>query len=329
MRFFISLICTTLLYCIFATTSRADTVLVVESYNSDFSWDASYLKGIADVLGDAHEIRTFALDTKRLPADQFEARAREAMEYFQQCQPALVILGDDNANRLLAPHLLKTGVPLVYLGLNNNPREYGLYGHPHVAGVMERPLLLQSLHIARRIAPFSVRKVLFLFDRSTTSDLIGREVFHGASFLELAGVRAEWLQVDTFADWADAVLGARKAGYDIVVLGLCQRLMDTCGKCREGDTVIRWTARNLSVPALGLWRFNIGQGKGGAAGLAHLGEQQGRIAGEIALRLLRGERSVLIPEKAEEGAFVFSRAEVARQGFVIPPELEGSAVIVE
>lgn len=311
-----------------ASQAWAGKVLVIESYHPGFSWDASYLRGLREVLAPDHEIRTFAMDTKRIAVEQYGKRAAEALAVFREYKPDLVVLGDDNATRLLAPDLLSTGVPIVFLGLNNNPREYDLYGHPHVAGLMERPLLFQSVNVARKICPFPIRRVMFLFDVSETSNLIASDVFRDGASKELFGIRVDMLQVATIDEWKDAVQNARKNGYDLIFAGLSQRLQDDDGGCCHDDNMISWTAQHSPVPCLGLWDFSIGRGRL-AAGLVHVGEYQGRAAGNLARRLLAGERSVSIPLAVEDGVIMYSRSEAARQGLVFPEGLAANAVVVE
>lgn len=313
---------------VLAQQAWAGKVLVIESYHQGFSWDESYLRGIYGVLSPEHEIRTFEMDTKRIPEEFFADKADEAFVLFQEYQPDLVVLADDNANRFMAPKLLGTGVPIVFLGLNNNPREYGLYGYSHVAGIIERPLLFASVNIARKISPFSMKKVLFLFDSSETSNLVVASAFHDGTSKDICGVRADARQVSTVAEWMETVRSAKKSGYDLIFVGLLQRLKDARGLCTKGESVLEWTVENAPVPCLGLWDFSIGKGKL-PAGLVHLGEYQGRAAGEIAKKLLAGERNVGVPLTVEEGVFMFSRSEAEKAGLIIPPALQADAVVVE
>ncbi len=323
--------CTCCLIFVLLASARqacAGKVLVIESYHQGFSWDASYLRGLREVLASDHEIRTFEMDTKRIPAEQFSRRAAEALAVFREYKPDLVVLGDDNAARLLAPALLAAAVPIVFLGLNNNPREYSLYGHPHVAGLMERPLLFQSVSVARKICPFPIRRVLFLFDVSETSNLIAGDVFHDGASKELLGIRADLRQVATVEEWKDAVQTAGENGYDLIFVGLSQRLEGAESGCCNDEDMVLWTAQHSPVPSFGLWDFSIGRGKL-AAGLVHVGEEQGRAAGNLARRLLAGERSVSIPLAVEDGVLMYSRFEAARLGLVFPAGLALNAVAVE
>lgn len=328
MRIVAGITCLVMLIFVLAAGANAKTILVVESYHSDFAWDRGYIDGLAQALGSGVKMHLFALDTKRIPDKRFKEKAREALKTFEALKPDLVVLADDNANLLLAPELLHRGVPIVYMGVNDNPRRYGLYGYPHVAGLMERPLIIRSVHLARKISPFPLRKMLFLFDSSVTANLIGRDVFGKEPALHVSGTQLDWVQVDTEAQWLQQVESARERGYDIVVLGLYHRLRDDTGAVADGDTVLKKTMARMQVPSMALWSFSIGKGKA-AAGLAHLASRQGRVAGEIALSLLRGDRGVSIPRAVEDGTIVISRSEALRQGFVIPPEIAAEALLLE
>ncbi len=311
-----------------ASSALAGKVLVVQSYHMGFAWDAGYMRGLTSVLEPEHEVRYFELDTKRLPETEFAAQAERALAIFHEWKPDLVVLADDNANKLLARTLLPTGVPIVYLGLNGNPRDYGLYGHEHVAGLMERPLLLPSVHMARKVYPQTLRRLLFLFDASLTSSRIAESTFEGKESLALGGIRADLKLVKTMEEWMNAVRGAAGT-YDMVILGLYQRLYDATGTTVVDDEeVLARTMREMPVPSLALWDYSVGRGRV-PAGMVHVGAYQGRVAGEIAQRMLAGERGVSIPLSVEDGVFMFSRFEARRQGLVIPPELEVNALIME
>lgn len=67
-------------------------ILLIESYHSSYLWDASYRKGLDQVLGSRCNILSFEMDTKRLPPSEFEIRTQKAWETYERENPALVIL---------------------------------------------------------------------------------------------------------------------------------------------------------------------------------------------------------------------------------------------
>lgn len=80
----------------------------------------------------------------------------------------LVILGDDNAINLLARRITADNTPVVYLGMNGNPRDHGFYGVKNLTGVLERPLMKRNVHEMGQLAD-GAKRALILFDDSEVS----------------------------------------------------------------------------------------------------------------------------------------------------------------
>ena len=86
-----------------------EKVLVIHSYDQDLDWTKQCNRGISGVLADTAALEFVYLDTKRIPESAFRQRADEAMETFRRFAPDVVMLGDDNALRLLGPMIGETG----------------------------------------------------------------------------------------------------------------------------------------------------------------------------------------------------------------------------
>ncbi len=63
------------------------TILVIESYHAQYPWDISYKKGLENILGNDYSLVHFEMDTKRLPASQYEERAQLAFEIYEKQIP--------------------------------------------------------------------------------------------------------------------------------------------------------------------------------------------------------------------------------------------------
>ncbi len=83
-------------------------ILVIESYHGEYPWDISYKKGLENALGARYNLIYFEMDTKRLSVESHEHRSMIAFKRFNDIQPALVILGDDNALKHMGPKLANT-----------------------------------------------------------------------------------------------------------------------------------------------------------------------------------------------------------------------------
>ena len=103
------------------------------------------IAGLQQYLKGEHHISHLYLDTKRQPHQDPERLVSQGMAAYQARKPALVVLGDDNAISALARPIAALGTPVVFLGMNENPRPKGLVGHPLITGVLERPLLKRNI----------------------------------------------------------------------------------------------------------------------------------------------------------------------------------------
>ncbi|MEF1255425.1 MULTISPECIES: hypothetical protein [unclassified Vibrio] len=102
---------------IFSSQALATKVLLIESYHSGYSWDASYIEGIKQTLLPSIEFETFQMDTKRLPMEQFERKSDQAFTAYQEFKPDIVMLGDDNALSYMLLKLYDEPISIVFLQL--------------------------------------------------------------------------------------------------------------------------------------------------------------------------------------------------------------------
>jgi ABC-type uncharacterized transport system substrate-binding protein len=301
---------------------------IIHSYHKEYSWEQNLTQGLLQSLPREADIRHFFLDTKRTPRTEHAARADKVWQDISGTRWTLVVLCDDNAARLLGPRLLRADFPVVYVGINGNPRDYGLYPAPNMTGVLERPLLKRSLLSMCRLVNTDDTKVLILFDSDATSDAVVQEAFEGRSSLNLGKVRVDLKQFSAADKWRTALLNARTDGYDTVYIGLFHTLRDANGAHVPEDEVLAWANANTPVPIFAFWDFAVGKGKtiGGHVLSAF---DQGAEAGEIACRILSGTPpSAILPKTAQAGTYRFSEHELKRFGIELPPAIRQEAVMV-
>ena len=307
-----------------ATPSRPSsrTILVVESYHAGFSWDASYRRGLEHVLGSSRPIEYFQLDTKRRLEEDHPERVAAALRRYERLRPRLVILGDDNALKYLAPRLTQDGVPVVYLGINADPDTYIPHGATNFAGVLERPPLTSAIDGIQRLLPKPPRKILILFDSGTTSQAAVSETFGGQTRLEVLGTLADLRLIRDLHTWKTTILEAEAEGYEAILIGLYHLLEDKAGAIVPPLEVLRWTSKNTPVPPFSLWDFSVGPDLA-LGGRVLTGVEQGTEAGRIALEILDGARPASIPRRSvSRGRLVLSRHQLERWNLVLPSDLE-------
>ena len=307
--------------------SSKPRVLIIQSYHDGYDWQANYRRALEDRLGDTAELEFFALDSKRTQEPQYRARADQAWQHFQQHAFALVILADDNALRLLGGRFAGLPTPVVYLGINNNPRNY-LEGRPaNITGILERPLLRRSILHIHQLLDQQPRRVLVLFDHGTTAQTLLEEEFQGRQQRRFGPVSVDIRLIDRYDRWQQTLLSAQTEGYDAVVVGLYHTLLDANGIHVPDQQVIRWSSAQSPVPLFGFWKFAVGP-QMTIGGLVLDGYAQGAQAAELGARILAGAPPPLLPLSSGEGRFVFSRTQLQRWQLELPAAIVEQAEIL-
>lgn len=304
-------------------------ILVIESYHSEYKWDASYKKGIENILGKKHKIRYFQMDTKRVPKSEYEKRADLAWNEYLKTGPDLVILGDDNALKYLCARFGKTKTPVVFLGVNSNPRLYNVREKKNITGVLERPLLKRSILYLKDILKPSPKKVLILFDSGTTSHILLEEQFNAKFSLTLGDVNVELKLIQRLETWKASVKNAKREGYNMMIVGLYHTIVDKNGTYVESESVLKWTDANSPIPMFGFWDFSVGVGKT-IGGLVLFGREQGEEAGKLVEKIFQGENpGQIFPVTARKGKLLFSRSQLKKWGIQLPGSIASEAEFVE
>ncbi|MCB9481336.1 MAG: sugar ABC transporter [Desulfobacteraceae bacterium] len=265
------------------------------------------------------------MDTKDFKESAFQM-ADKAWHKFNEVKPDLVILGDDAALKYLGPKLSKTDTPVIFLGINNNPREYDIIGKKNITGVLERPLMKRSISFISRIVKPVPEKILILFDSGITSKA---SVENELKQIHMEDTATDIKLISSFKDWKQTVLDSEKNGYDVIIVGLYQTLTDENGKNVNGKDVLNWTSENTPVPPFAFWDFSAGKNKT-IGGYVLFGESQGKAAAEMAVKILKGTPPVQIRiEIPEKGHFLFSKSQLKKWEITLPDEIMSRASFVE
>ena len=318
------ILCTALVVSLAPTyAAKAANILLIESYHSGYDWDILYKTALIEHLPD-HVITTFEMDTKRLPKEKHKEKADEAWAKYNEVKPDIVILGDDNALKYLGPRFIDTPANVVFLGINNNPREYfeGKRLPENFTGILERPLINRSIAEIKRLLP-NAEKVLVLFDDGITSrNSITLEMKEG----RIGNVAVNYKLLGADTDWKNAVKTAKPNGFDAIVIGLYQTLKNGNGEPVPDNEILSWTNKNTEVPLFALWNFSVGKGKT-CGGIVLDGYKMGEAAAAITEEVLAGKDPHV--RINQDGAKLFSRSELDRWHIKIPKSLMEEATILE
>ncbi|CAH8239878.1 Sugar ABC transporter ATPase [Vibrio aestuarianus] len=311
-----------LLWLLISPSALAEKILVIESYDQSYEWDQSYFTALHRKLTPRHELETFEMNTKRIPASQYLLMAEKAFVAYQQMQPDVVVLGDDNALVYMLPKLYNEPISIVFLGINDNPRKLitQYQGQAKVSGILERTLFVKTMGEIGRILEEDKRKVLVLFDSGNTAKIALEYMKTQVSMIENnLGITTEISSITTDREWYERISSAKERGFGAIVIGLYHTLVGDSGNHIDAEKIMAWTNQNTPVPLFGFWDFSIGKGKA-AGGVVLIGSDQGQMAADIVVRILdHNEDASQIPiQIGLQGKAIYHADEMARWGLSIP-----------
>ncbi|MBU1340050.1 MAG: sugar ABC transporter [Proteobacteria bacterium] len=307
--------------------SASTSILIIESYHAEYPWDKSYIQGIREGMKGDYEFFTFEMDTKRIPQSEYEKSAQKAWEYYLEKKPALVFLGDDNALKYLSARFAKEKTPVVFLGINNNPRAYDIFSAVNMTGVLERPLLKRSIVEMDKL--LELKKVLILFDSGTTSKVVLSEVFNGKEEMKISDIDIHLKLIGSWETWQETVLNCKNEGYDAMVIGLYHTIVDKTNTHIDAEKVLNWTSKNTPIPPFAFWDFAVGPGKA-IGGLTLFGKTQGQAAAEMAIEILKGTQPSKIQVRyGEKGNLLFSRTQLKKYNIDLPEDIASKATLTD
>lgn len=112
------------------------------------------------------------LDTQCIEPSDFDAQADRLLKETLRLKPDLIMLGDDNALKLMGPRLQPLSIPVVFLGVNGGPEQYGLSDFELLTGVLERPLFKQTVRHLRKVLSDDQRFLVLMDDSPTMRNAV-------------------------------------------------------------------------------------------------------------------------------------------------------------
>ncbi len=309
------------------TSHKNYNVLAIHSYHSGLSWTDSLLAGIRDSFtasGYAIQMNAEFLDARRHTDVEGSRRIRELIRYKVKGSAADVVIISDNAalefalehHDELFPH-----TPLVFCGINNF-KPSTISKHRGITGVAEDISVAETVDAALRFHP-GTQEIIVIGRTSVAADKANRD-----SFLASLPALPPHLKI-TF--WDDLPMPRLKVNLEklqkgsvIFINGL---IADETGRQLMYGETTQWICQYSPVPAYSLWEVYLGYGiVGGKLVNAY---RQGKIAGDLALRILNGESAdrIIVTGASEANQYMFDHRQLER--FKIPLSLlpEGAVII--
>lgn len=302
-------------------------IQVLHSYHKGLTWTDNEDSGIHSVLQTRAtdvEVHTDYLNTKIVSDDEHYRRFFELLKHkYASIAFKVVIATDDDAyNFYLNYHkALYPGVPLVFCGVNYFKDSQREYREDLVTGVVEAFDIPNTLRTALRLHPHTSR-IIVINDRTTTG-LANKKIITEEVVPELQkNVKIVFYEDLTMSELLEKVR-ALSTG-DIILLMTFNK--DRAGKVFNYDQSIALIAKEATVPIYGVWDFYLNKGIFG--GVLTSGVDQGRIAAEMALRVLDGEKVRTIPVvKESPNRYMFDHRQMKRFGVKASDLPPGSMVV--
>jgi signal transduction histidine kinase len=300
-------------------------VLVLNSYSPGYKWTEEIIAGISEAMREGDRIVRIHqefMDTKRIAGPEYFRLLYELYRYkFRQTRFDVIITSDNDAFDFMVQYRdrLFPGTPVVFCGVNNfDPSQ--LRGVKNITGVNEKPNITATLDLALRLHP-DTRNIVVINDDTTTGRAVHNQLM-GILPSYQSRVHFELLQRVTMPQLLARV--QRLQPGELVLFIFFFR--DKDGNVYEFDQSVSMVAQRSPVPLYTLWDFNLGYGAVG--GMLTSGYDQGRVAGQLAMRVLNGEAADKIaPIINSPSRFMFDYRALRR--FKIPlSELPPGSTIV-
>lgn len=273
-------------------------LLLLHSYETDYTWTTEQIVGIERVLEgkNSYIVREHFLDTKKKPYKDYMKRAeREIKAVIKQWKPNVIIATDDNAQLLAGSHFVNDpDIKIVFTGVQGDLHKYGYDEANNVTGITEGvppQAIKETLDQINHSLGTELRKIFFITHSTTHSRYVVQNMadFDWGDYKMVSSA-----EYKTFDDWKVAV---KKAQYkaDILLIGGYKSLRGTDEQMEGGKVVpyhkvLEWTENNSSLLKVGARGVFVEDGGMIAVGASPY--EQGEEAAKMAVALLDGQKKI-------------------------------------
>jgi len=300
-------------------------ILVLHSYHQGLEWTDSEDAGINSIIKTSPqkiELHTEYLDTKRISNQKHYENLFELIKNkYANIDFKVIICSDDNAFNFVQNNYgsLFAGVPVVFCGVNYFKESQLKINRDVVTGVVEAFDIPNTLRIALKLHP-GATKVFVINDRTTTG-LANRKILTG--ILPEFQDRAEFEFLEDF-DMSGLLEKVHSLPPQSIIL-LMSFNRDRAGQVFDYNESVSLISQAANVPIYGVWDFYLG--KGIVGGMLTSGLDQGRIAAQMALRIIAGEDARNIPVvKKSPNRYMFDYRQLKRFGIALKDLPDGAMI---
>lgn len=310
-------------------------ILILQSYDTDYSWTREVDVGIRRVLnkyqGDI-TLRWYYMDLKRNPWPNAKVNAGiAARRVIEEWKPDVILAVDDNAQEYVTMHYINhPTINIVFSGVNGDMKDYG-FDKPevtNVTGILERnPLSMMKEFVLdyvkqKGLPADHVARVTVLGDDSEAVNLAVRQMRK----FDWAPVKVDIKQLKTYDEWKQAVTASSEAADFLIAINY-RGLRRVAGenKLVPVKEVVDWTENNSPVPIMGPYGFYVDDG--GMLSIGTSPYEQGEVAAKMALRIVKEKIPAgrIPPEATKQFVIYLRESRLKEAKFSLPPIFEAFA----
>jgi PAS domain S-box-containing protein len=304
---------------------RKQKVLVIHSYHQGLNWTDSITAGIQSVLSRQKnvEIHFEYLDTKRNYHPEY---MKELLALYKRklynIPFKVIIVSDDNAFNFIRQYrdIYYPNVPVVFCGVNQY-RPNLLDGMSNITGVSEEVDFHSTIALMLSLHP-TLDTVLVVDDNHSLVAEINRSQTVKAIAALKPKTKFLFIKDVTLNEMLDKV--AKLKGRKAILLN--NYTQDKNGSYISFDENIQLIRERANVPIYSTWNFYLGEGIVG--GMLTSGYKQGRLAAQLALKILKGSKADSLPVvRTGYNAYEFDYNQLNRFGINLKKLPPGSLII--
>ncbi|NTW06977.1 MAG: PAS domain S-box protein, partial [Syntrophaceae bacterium] len=308
----------------FASTAFVEekkNVLILNSYHQGYKWTNDETRGVVEALAPVKgKIKIYIeyMGTKWLSSDQYFEQLNRMLKFkYQNIRFDVIVLSDNDALNFMVKYRdgIFGRIPTVFCGINYFTDD-DLKGQPLYTGINEAADIKANLETVLRLHP-ATKKIIIVNDATPSNKRLDPEfrkvlpAFRDRVFFEFL----DDIEMEKILEKVENLSSDNVIFYTTF-------FFDKAGRFYEYDESIQLISQRAKVPVYGSWDFSLGHGIVG--GMLTSGYDQGRSAGDMALRILRGEKIENIPVVRKSPVrYMFDYQQMERFGIkrcTLPPE---------
>ncbi len=305
---------------VYADAGQAAKVLIINSYHPGFKWTDDIVLGIKSVLNKNEDLRIEYMDTRRVFTREYLDNLYQSFRIkLKNERYDVIIVTDDPALELVIPlhKELFPATPVVFCGINDFT-DAKLKGETLYTGVVEDIDLKRTIELIHKLHPKAARIIAPVNTNAT--GLANRRLLEKTIPAFKGIFNVEIVPDPKITSFLEQLRDLPKDEYIILLMGRFKSMQGEDIPLNASTPQIAQTG----FPIYSLWDFYLGHGIIG--GRLTSGFYQGKTAGEIARRILNGERNIPIVRESPN-VYMFDFQELRRFGLDINLLPEGSILI--